>query len=86
MAIDIRKQLVKLREAIQQVEMDAETRESVRRLDSDVHDLIDVNEVDVQTDSVLKRAAALEAKFSKKYPTVARIVGELLEAIAKTGS
>ena len=86
MADDIRERLAKFRDAIRKVEMDAETRASARRLDSDIHDFFDTKEVDAEADSLLRRAAELEAKFSKKYPTVARIVAELLEALAKTGT
>lgn len=85
MAVDIRKHLAKLRDAIRKVEMDAEMRASARRLDSDISDFLDARGDDAAKDSLLKRAAQLEAKFSKRYPTIARVASELLEAIAKGG-
>lgn len=86
MAVDIREHLAKLRDAIRKVEMDAEMRASARRLDSEISDFLDAKGDDVESDFLLKRAAELEAKFSERYPTIARVAGELLEAVAKAGS
>ena len=86
LATDIRKTLARFRDAIRQVEMDAEARTSARQLDSDISDFLDADNAGTEADSLLKRSAELEAKLSKKYPTAARIVGELLEAVAKSVS
>ena len=86
MVVDVRDLLSKLREAIQKVEMDADARASARRLDRDIHAMLDEKGVDADRNSLLRRAAELEEKFSRRYPTVSRIIGELLEAVAKAGS
>ena len=85
-ARDIRNTLARFRDAIRKVEMDAEARTSARKLDSDISDFLDADDASVEADSLLKRTTELEAKLSKKYPTAARIVGELLEAVAKSVS
>jgi hypothetical protein len=38
---EIRQLLARLKEELQQTEMDADTRSLVRELDSDIHDLLD---------------------------------------------
>ena len=86
MAAGIREHLTRLRDAIRKVEMDAEMRASARRLDSDISDFLDEDGDYTKKDSLLKRARELEAKFSERYPTIARVTSELLEAIAKGGS
>ena len=85
-ARDIRSTLARFRDAIRKVEMDAEARTSARQLDSDINDFLDADDAGVEADSLLKRTTELEAKLSKKYPTAARIVEELLEAVAKSVS
>ena len=85
-ARDIHKTLARFRDAIRKVEMDAEARSSARKLDSDINDFLDADDAGPEADSLLKRTTELEAKLSKKYPTAARIVEELLEAIAKSVS
>jgi len=85
-AVDIREHLAKLRDAIRKVEMDAEMRASAQRFDTDISDFLDAGGDDAEKSSLLKRARELEAKLSNKYPTIARVASELLEAIAKGGS
>ncbi len=86
MTLDIREHLAKLRDAIRKVEMDAETRASARKLDSEISDFLDEKVDDAGKDSLMKRAKELEEKFAERYPRTAQVVGEILEAIADAGS
>jgi len=86
MAVDIGRHLAKLRDALRKLEMDAEIRASARGLDSEISDYLEAADADINTDSMLKRIADLEARIAKKYPTAARIAGEVVEVLAKAGS
>ncbi len=77
--------LAKLRDEIQNAELDDDTRTLVRELDSDIHDLLDPDSVETETASVLKRAKALEADFATDHPIAVNIMSEVIEALARMG-
>lgn len=83
--IEIRNLLAKLRDEIQNSELDDDTQTLVRELDSDIHGLLDPNNVETETESVLNRAKAIEADFATDHPTVVRIMSEVIEALARMG-
>lgn len=82
---EIRQLLARLKEELQQTEMDADTRSLVRELDSDIHDLLDSKRVDAERDSVLERARELETNFAAQHPTAERFMREVIEALARMG-
>jgi len=77
--------LAKLQEELQKTELDADTRELVRELDSDIHDLLASESAEEKSSSVLKRAKQLEADFASEHPTAERFMREVIEALARMG-
>ena len=82
---NIQNLLAKLRDEIQKAELDDETRSLMRELDSDIHDILESDKAEVESASVLKRAKEFEANFETEHPTTVRILGELIEALARMG-
>ncbi len=81
----IRQLLAKLHEEVQKTEVDADTRASLRELDSDIHDLLDSSTPKPDTNIVLERAKLLEAKFAISHPTIERFMREFIDTLAKMG-
>ncbi|MDH3350617.1 MAG: DUF4404 family protein [Gammaproteobacteria bacterium] len=82
---DIRQLLSELQVEIQKTELDAETRSAVQKLDSDIHDLLDSEADQADTDSVLKRARLLETNFATEHPTVERFMREVIDLLVRMG-
>jgi len=83
--IEIRNLLVKLRDQIQQAEIDAETRTLMQELDSDIHGLLDSERDAAEKASVMKKAREFEANFETEHPVAVRILSEVMEALARMG-
>jgi len=81
----IRELLVKLQDEVQDTELDADTRSSLRELDSDIHDLLDSATSEQKISSVTERAKLLEAKFAIRHPAVERFMREVIDTLAKIG-
>ena len=81
----IRQLLAKLHEEVQKTEVDADTRSSLRELDSDIHDLLNSAAPKPDTNIVLERAKLLEAKFAINHPTIERFMREFIDTLAKMG-
>lgn len=77
--------LSRLREELQQSELDDETRSSVEELGADIDDLLDSESDRTDTASVLDRANLLEASFATEHPTAERIVREVIETLVRMG-
>ena len=82
---EIRQLLAKLHDELQETEVDADTRSSLRELDSDIHDLLNSSTSKPDTNLVLERAKLLEAKFAINHPTVERFMREVIDTLAKIG-
>jgi hypothetical protein len=82
---EIRNLLEKLRNEVQKSQLDGETQRLMRELDSDIHNLLDPEKADFQTESVLKRAREIEANFESNHPTAVRILSEVIEALSRMG-
>ena len=82
---EIRQLLAKLHDELQETEVDADTRSSLRELDSDIHDLLNSSTSKLDTNLVLERAKLLEAKFAISHPTVERFMREVIDTLAKIG-
>ncbi len=81
----IRKLLAKLHDEVRDTELDADTRSSLRELDSDIHDLLDSATSRQKMSSVMERAKLLEARFAISHPTVERFMREVIDTLAKIG-
>jgi len=81
----IRELLAKLQDEVQDTELDADTRSSLRDLDSDIHELLDSATSEQKITSVTERAKLLEAKFAINHPTVERFLREVIDTLAKIG-
>lgn len=66
-------------------EVDADTRELVRELDSDIQKLIDPAKDADHRASVLERADSLETRFAAKHPTAERFIREIIDLLGKMG-
>ena len=81
----IRELLAKLQDEVQDTELDADTRSSLRDLDSDIHELLDSATSEQKISSVTERAKLLEAEFAISHPTVERFMREVIDTLAKIG-
>ncbi len=81
----IRELLAKLHDEVQKTEVDADTRSSLRELDSDIHDLLDSSGPEEKISLVLERAKLMEARFAISHPTVERFMREVIDTLAKIG-
>ena len=55
-----------------------------RRLESDIHDLVNP-EVDTEENTVLDDAIALEASFAVSHPVAEKIIRELINSLSRIG-
>ena len=81
----IRELLAKLHDEVQKTEVDADTRSSLRELDSDIHDLLNSSTREPNITFVLERAKLLEAQFAISHPTVERFMREVIDTLVKIG-
>ncbi len=81
----IRELLAKLHDEVQKTEVDADTRSSLRELDSDIHDLLNSSTPEPNITFVLERAKLLEAQFAIGHPTVERFMREVIDTLVKIG-
>ena len=82
---EIRNLLTKLRDEIQGSKLDDETRRLMSELDADIHDMLDPEKPDVESDSVLEKARQAEAKFEVEHPTATRILSEVIATLSRMG-
>ncbi|VUX56252.1 conserved protein of unknown function [uncultured Woeseiaceae bacterium] len=81
----IRILLAKLHDEVRDTELDADTRSSLRELDSDIHDLLDSATSRQKISFVMERAKLLETRFAISHPTVERFMREVIDTLAKIG-
>lgn len=81
----VRELLARLRDEVQKTDVDADTRSSLRELDSDIHDLLDSSQPEEKVSVVLERAKQLEAEFAASHPTVERFLREVIDTLANIG-
>ncbi len=81
----IRELLARLKQAMQETELDDATRSMVRDLDSEIHDLLEADGKSAQTDSVLEKARELETSFAAEHPTIERFMREVIDALVRMG-
>jgi hypothetical protein len=81
----IRELLARLQDEVQDTELDADTRSSLRELDADIHELLDSATSEQKISSVTERAKLLEAQFAISHPTAERFIREVIDTLAKIG-
>jgi len=81
----IRDLLEKLQAEIRKTGLDDETRNLVRNLDADIHDLLDPEKEQTDADSIVERAQELEANFATEYPAAERFMREVIDALVRMG-
>ncbi len=83
--VKVRELLAKLHDEVQKTEVDAATRSSLRKLDSDIHDLLNSPTPETKITLVLERAEVLETKFAISHPAIERFMREVIDALVKIG-
>ncbi len=81
----VRELLAKLHDEVQKTEVDADTLASLRKLDSDIHDVLNSPTPETKITLALERAELLETKFAISHPTVERFMREVIDTLAKIG-
>lgn len=81
----IRDLLARLQDEIRKTGLDDETREMVRALDADIHDLMNPETELADSGSIVERAKELEASFASEYPAAERFVREVIDALVRMG-
>jgi len=81
----VRELLAKLHDEVRKTKVDAATRSSLRKLDSDIHDLLNSPTPERKITLVLERAELLETRFAIGHPTVERFMREVIDTLAKIG-
>ena len=81
----VRELLAKLHDEVQKTEVDAATRSSLRKLDSDIHDLLKSPASETKITLVLERAERLETRFAIRHPTAERFMREAIDALTNIG-
>ena len=70
----IRALLARLHEEVQKTDVDANTRESLQELDSQIHDLLESSAPETAITPVLERAKLLETQFAIDHPAIERFI------------
>jgi len=81
----IKELLTRLQEEIQKTELDDETRELVRQLDTDIHDLIVTDSNQQETNSIVERAKELETNFATDHPAAEGFMREVIDVLVRMG-
>ena len=81
----IKELLTQLQEEIQKTELDDETRELVRQLDTDIHDLIVTDTDQQETNSIVERAKELETNFATGHPAAEGFMREVIDLLVRMG-
>jgi len=62
-----------------------ETLALVRKLDKDIHKLVESSTPDETFDSVIERAHSLKNRFAAEHPVAERFMAEIMDTLAKLG-
>ncbi len=82
---DVRDLLERLKNEIQDAELDADTRQLMKDLDAEIHGLLE-SDADVEAfASVADRAREIEADFESDHPLAVRVLREIIQSLARMG-
>ncbi len=78
--------LVKLHHELEHTDkVESETLDLVRKLDADIHKLVESRSPNETFDSVLDRARSLKNQFAAEHPVAERFMAEIMDTLAKLG-
>ncbi|MCH8056480.1 MAG: DUF4404 family protein [Proteobacteria bacterium] len=66
-------------------EVDSETLELVRELDTEINRLVESGSGGDEFDNVMDRAKSVETRFAVDHPAAERFLREIIDALAKVG-
>jgi hypothetical protein len=66
-------------------EVDAETLELVRELDTEINRLVESDSGGDEFDNVVDHAKAVETRFAVDHPVAERFLREIIDALSKVG-
>jgi hypothetical protein len=81
----IKELLKRLQEEIHKTELDDETRQLVRELDTDIHGLLTAETDQDEASSVVSRAKSLETKFATDHPAAEGFMREVIDLLVRMG-
>ncbi|MDZ7644549.1 MAG: DUF4404 family protein [Woeseiaceae bacterium] len=81
----LRQLLADLQDELRDADVDDDTRDSLRRLDHEIHDLLEASRTSPDPDEVFERARLLEARFAIRHPTAERFMREVIDTLGKIG-
>jgi hypothetical protein len=67
------------------IDLDAEIRVLMEDLDTDIHDLLNPDSEQSDSDTVIENAKFLETKFATEHPVAERFIRELVDTLARIG-
>ena len=66
-------------------EVDTETLELVRELDTEINRLVESDSGSDEFDSVVDQAKAVETRFAVNHPVAERFLREIIDSLSKVG-
>lgn len=82
---DVKHLLEQLHDALQDTELDADTKRGLAELDGDIHQLLDASQDDPDEGYLTERARSLDSEFSAEHPTASRVLREIIDTLGKMG-
>ncbi len=82
---EVRDLLERLRNEIQDAELDADTRQLMKDLDDEIHGLLGSDADEDAIASVADRAREIEAGFESDHPLAVRVLREIIQSLARMG-
>lgn len=80
---EVRRLLRRLRNELEDTELDTETRAALAQLDTDIHRVIGDDDDDGY--DVVEQARRLESRFAAEHPTANRVLREIIDTLGKIG-
>lgn len=78
--------LVKLTRELENTDkVEAETLDLVRKLDTDIHKLVESSSPHETFEPVLERARSLKTRFAAEHPVAERFMAEIMDTLSKLG-
>ncbi len=82
---EVRDLLERLKNEIQDAELDADTRKLMMDLDAAIHGLLEADADQEKLASVADRAREIEAGFESDHPLAVRVLREIIQSLARMG-
>ncbi len=82
---EVRDLLERLKNELQDAELDADTRKLMIDLDAEIHGLLETDADKEALASVADRAREIEADFESDHPLAVRVLREIIQSLARMG-